>query len=216
MNVVIANLPVFWNAFLQTLALTLLSSAIALVIGTFLAAMRVSPVPVLRGFATTYVGVLRNTPAVIVLYFSVFVLPQVGVTGWSFFALCTVGISIYYGAFFCEAVRSGINAVPIGQAEAARSIGLNFTESLRYVVMPQALRQIVPPLINVFIAVTRTSAVAGAFGVAELFATMSRLANQNATAVIPILIATAVFFLLITIPAGAIAGRVEQRVRFAR
>ena len=215
MNAIIDNADVFLNAWLTTLGLTVSSAAIALVLGTILAAMRVSPVPVLRGFATTYVGIIRNTPAVIMLYFSVFVLPQLGVRA-SFFALALIGISVYYAAFFCEAVRSGINAVPVGQAEAARSLGLNFPQSLRKVVLPQALRAVVPPLINVFVAVTRTSAVAGAFGVAELFATMSRLASLNASSVILILLTTAVLYLAITIPAGLAAGQIEKKVRFAR
>lgn len=215
MNAVFDNADALIRAFMMTLELTLLSAALSLVLGTVLATLRVSPVPLLRAVGTVYVGGIRNTPAVVMLYFSVFLLPQLGFRQ-SFFILALIGITVYYGAFFCEAVRSGLNSVPAGQTEAARSIGLTFTQSLRSVVLPQALRAIIPPLINVFIAVTRTSSVAGAFGVVELFATMGRLANQNASAVIPILLATAFMYLLITIPAGLIAGGVERKVRFSR
>jgi glutamate transport system permease protein len=215
LDVVVDNLAAYRQGFLTTLALTVLASALALVLGTLLAAMRVSPVPTLRGAGTAYVEVVRNTPLTVVFFFVVFVLPQLEI-GLSFFVFAVIAVTVYHAAFFCEAVRSGINAVAVGQAEAARAIGLTFTQSLRLVILPQAFRTVVPPLINVVIALTKNTSIAAAFGVVELTAVGTRLANANGDAVIPLLAGVAVCYLAITLPSGWLAGWLERRVAVAR
>ncbi len=215
MDAVVDNLDAYRQGFVTTLALTVLGSVLALTLGTVLAAMRVSPVPTLRGAGTAYVEVVRNTPLTVAFFFVVFVLPQLDIS-LSFFVFATIAVTVYHAAFFCEAVRSGINAVGVGQAEAARSIGLTFTQSLRLVILPQAFRTVVPPLINVAIALTKNTSIAGAFGVVELTAVGNRLANANADAVIAVLAGVAVCYLLLTLPSGWLAGRLERRVAVAR
>jgi glutamate transport system permease protein len=214
-DAVIDNLDAYRQGFLTTLALTVLASALALAVGTLLATMRVSPVPTLRGAGTAYVEIVRNTPLTVVFFFAVFVLPQLDIS-LSFFAFAVIAVTVYHAAFFCEAVRSGINAVGAGQAEAARSIGLTFTQSLRLVILPQALRTVVPPLINVVIALTKNTSIAAAFGVVELTAVGTRLANANADAVLALLAGVAVCYLVLTLPSGWLAGRLERRLAVAR
>jgi glutamate transport system permease protein len=214
-DAVLDNTALYQQGFLTTLALTLLGSALALVIGTALAALRVSPVPTLRAAGTAYVQVVRNTPLTVVFFFAVFVLPQLDV-GLSFFAFAVIAVTVYHAAFFCEAVRSGINSVAVGQAEAARSIGLTWGQSMSLVVLPQALRSVVPPLINVVIALTKNTSIAAAFGVTELTAVGFRLANQNGDAVIPVLLGVGLCYLAITLPCGWLAGVVERKVAVAR
>ncbi|MGH8774558.1 MAG: amino acid ABC transporter permease [Jiangellaceae bacterium] len=216
MDAVIEALPLYWEGFRTTLALTLLSAVIALVAGTVLAAFRVSPVAPLRWFGTTYVELIRNTPLTLVFIFFVFVAPQLGYVPESFFPPAVIALSVYTAAFVCEAVRSGINSVGVGQAEAARAVGLTFTQSLRVVILPQAIRTVVPPLINIFIALTKNSSVAGGFLVVELFGVARRLPTTFPADIIPVLMGVGVFYLIITIPAGILAGRVERRVAFAR
>jgi len=213
-GLVFDNFDRYIEGFLNTLSLTLISAVLAIAIGTVLAGFRVSPVPVLRATGTFYVETLRNTPLTLVFFFAVFVLPQVDVR-LSFFAFAVVALTVYHAAFFCEAVRSGINAVGVGQAEAARSIGLGFGQTLRIVVLPQAFRTVVPPLINVFIALTKNSSIAAAFAVTELTKIGLDLANTTGEP-IPVLLGVAAFYLIITIPAGQLAGVVERRVAFAR
>ena len=191
-----------------------MSAVLALLLGTVLAAMRVAPAAPVRAAGTTYVEVVRNTPLTIVFFFSVFVLPQLDV-GLSFFAFAVIAMSVYHAAFFCEAVRSGINSVGVGQAEAARSIGLTFTQTLRQIVLPQAFRTVVPPLINVLIALTKNTSIASAFAVTELVAVGARLSNDTGRP-IQVLLGVALCYLALTIPAGLIAGRVETRVAVAR
>jgi glutamate transport system permease protein len=214
-DAVIDNLPLYWDGFQMTLRLTLVSAAVALVLGTLLGAFRVSPVPTLRGFGTVYVELLRNTPLTLVFFFMVFVAPQIGVK-LPFETSAYVALSLYTAAFVCEAVRSGVNSVGVGQAEAARAIGLTFTQTMAEVVLPQALRTVVPPLINIFIALTKNTSVAVGFFVTELMAVGVRLANRHPADVIEVLLGVAVFYLAITIPAGILAGHLERRVAFAR
>ena len=215
MDAVLDNLDTYREGFVTTLELSALSSVLALVLGTLLAAMRVSPVPTLRAAGATYVELVRNTPLTVVFFFVVFVLPQLDIL-LPYFAFAVIALTVYHAAFFCEAVRSGINAVGVGQAEAARSIGLTFGQSLRLVVLPQAFRTVIPPLINVVIALIKNSSIAAAFGVVELTATGTRLANANGDAVLAVLAGVAVCYLILTLPSGWLAGRVERRLAVAR
>ena len=215
MDAVVDNLDAFRQGFVTTLALTVVSTVLALALGTLLAAMRVSPVPTLRAAGSTYVEVVRNTPLTVVFFFAVFVLPQLDVR-LSFFTFAVIAVTVYHAAFFCEAVRSGINSVGVGQAEAARSIGLTFTQTLRLVVLPQAFRTVVPPLINVVIALTKNTSIAAAFGVVDLTAVTTRLTAANSDAVLAVFLGGAVCYLVLTLSSGWLAGRLERRVAVAR
>jgi glutamate transport system permease protein len=215
MDAILDNLDAYRQGFVTTLALTVVSTVLALTLGTLLAAMRVSPIPTLRAAGAAYVEVVRNTPLTVVFFFAVFVLPQLDI-GLSFFVFAVIAVSVYHAAFFCESVRSGVNSVGVGQAEAARSIGLTFTQSLRLVILPQAFRTVVPPLINVVIALTKNTSIAAAFGVVELTAIGTRLANANGDAVLAILAGVAVCYLVLTLPSGWLAGQLERRVAVAR
>ncbi len=215
MDAVIDNLPVFLRGFGQTLALLGLSGTAAFVVGAFVAAMRISPIASVRGFAAVYTEILRNTPLTLVLFFCAFILPYLGVSP-DYFPLAVLGLTAYTSPFVAEAIRSGFNGVPVGQAEAARSIGMSFGQTLGLVVMPQAVRMVVPPLINVFIALTKNTSVAGAFFVKELFASAGDVINIRGDSVVAILLAVAFFYLLVTVTLGVIAARVEKKVAVLR
>lgn len=215
MDAIIENLPRFIDAFLMTLRLLVVSGMGALVIGTFVAALRISPVPALRGFATIYTEVLRNTPLTLVLFFCAFVLPQLGIR-LDYVIAATIGLTLYTSPFVAEAIRSGVNGVPVGQAEAARAIGLGFGQTVGLVVFPQAIRMVIPPLINVLIALTKNTSVAAGFAVLELVAVSRQVIQLNGNATIPILVAVAVFYLIITIPLGQVAAHLERKVAVKR
>lgn len=215
MDALIENFPRFVDAFFVTVRLLVVSGVGALVIGTLVAALRISPVPALRGFATVYTEVLRNTPLTLVLFFCAFVLPQLGVR-LDYMLAATVGLTLYTSPFVAEAVRSGINGVPVGQAEAARAIGLRFGQTLGLVVLPQAIRMVIPPLINVLIALTKNTSVAAGFAVLELVAVSRQVIQLNGDATITILVAVAVFYLVITVPLGQAANALERRARVLR
>ena len=188
----------------------------SLVVGTVIASFRVSPIPSLRWFGTAWVTVIRNCPLTVVLFFFAFGLPEIGVNR-SFYFFGVAGLVIYTSAFVCEALRSGINSVPAGQAEASRAIGLTFGQSLSQVILPQAFRTSIPPLGSVIIAMFKNSAVVGAFGVGgDLFSVGNNLTSAQGYAALPVLTGVAIGYLLITLPAGAILLGLERKVAIVR
>jgi glutamate transport system permease protein len=209
------NFGLLRDAFLTTLSLSLLAGVLAVVLGTLLAAMRVSPIRPLRGLATFYVETFRNTPLTVVFFFMIFGLPQIDfVIG--FFPGAVLSVGLYTAAFVCEAIRSGINAVSAGQAEAARAIGLTFGQSLREIVLPQAFRTVVPPLGNVLIAMVKNTSIAAGFSVTELSSTLPRLVNADAGDLLLVLLGVVVGYMLITLPAAYAVHRLERRVAILR
>ncbi|MDT5097161.1 MAG: glutamate transport system permease protein, partial [Mycobacterium sp.] len=166
------------EAFWTTIQLTVFSAVGALILGTVLAAMRLAPVPMLNWLGTTYVNVVRNTPLTLIILFCSFGLAQtLGVTFVdsnsptsiedSNFRLAVLGLTVYTASFVCETVRSGVNTIPLGQAEAARSLGLSFGQNLRIILLPQSFRAVIIPLGSVLIALTKNTTIASAIGVAE-------------------------------------------------
>lgn len=215
MSVIIDNFPLYLQGFGATLFLLLITVALALPLGAVVAAMRISPIASLRTVAIVYTEILRNTPLTLVFFFEAFVLPRLGAQ-LDFEVGAIFALTVYTAPFFAEAIRSGINSVPIGQAEAARSVGLTFGQTVNLVVLPQAVRSVIPPLVNVMIALTKNTSVATGFFVFTLVSAGQRLANANGDQVIPILLGVAFFYLLITIPLGQFADRFEKKVAVAR
>ncbi|MBW5252158.1 amino acid ABC transporter permease [Streptomyces sp. P01-B04] len=210
------------GAFWVTVQLTVYSALGSLIWGTLLAGMKVSPVPLMRGFATGYVNVVRNIPLTVIILFASLGLFQtlsisLGASDFTDinFRLAVLSLSAYTAAFVCEALRSGINTVPVGQAEAARALGLSFTQILRLIILPQAFRSVVNPLSNVLIALTKNTTVAAAIGVAEASYLMKGMIENEAQ----LLLISAVFafgFIVLTLPTGLILGWVSKKVAVKR
>lgn len=216
MNVIFDNFSLYAHGLLTTLKICAFAAIGALILGTIMAGFRVSPVPPLRWVGTSWVNVFRNCPLTVVLFFCAFGLPEIGING-QYFWFGVLGLVLYTSAFVCEAVRSGINSVPAGQAEAARAVGLTFTQSLSNVILPQALRTVVPPLASVLIAMIKNSAIVGAFGVGgDLFSVGDTLTSARGEAALPVLIGVTIGYLILTIPAGLGLGVLERKVAIAR
>lgn len=210
------------GAFWVTVQLTVYSALGSLIWGTLLAGMKVSPVPLMRGFATAYVNVVRNIPLTVIIVFSslgLFQTLNISLGASDFkdinFRLAVLALVAYTSAFVCEALRSGINTVPVGQAEAARALGLSFTQVLRLVVLPQAFRSVVNPLANVLIALTKNTTVAAAIGVAEAAYLMKGMIEAEAQLVL-IAAVFAFGFVCLTLPTGLILGWVSKKVAVKR
>ncbi|GAA2748933.1 MULTISPECIES: amino acid ABC transporter permease [Kitasatospora] len=208
------NFSLFYHGFLQTIELSAISALFALLLGGVLAAFRVSPVPVLRAFGTGWVMVFRNTPLTLLFFGVVFALPRLDVH-LSSFTFAVMALSAYTGAFVCEVLRSGINTVPLGQAEAARSLGMGFGQTLGTIVLPQAARSVLPPMSSIFIALPRNSAVAGAFNVPELFSTQKAFDEKG----YPIFVTffwIALAYLLVSFTVSAVFRVLEKQLAVAR
>lgn len=225
MGTVFENFDLILKAFGYTLALFVCAGVLSLIGGTVLVAMRVGPVAVLRWAGATYVTLLRNTPLVVVFIFFQFVAPKLGIQfRWldvhigpmdftSFFGGAVVSLSLYTSAFVCEALRSGVNAVPLGQAEAARAIGMPFGGVMTNVVLPQAFRASVPPLASVQIALIKNTSVAAIFGVAEAANRMRNLTNAHSDDRIEIFIAFALGYIILVEIFSFAMIRLERRWR---
>ncbi|MDO9457295.1 amino acid ABC transporter permease [Nocardioides sp.] len=227
MDPVLNDFQPYLLGFAYTLLLFVFAGVLSTLLGVVLVAMRVGPVAVLRAAGATYVTVVRNTPLVIIFGFFTFVAPIFGVKfGWldirigdvvldDLFGAAVVALSLYTSAFVCEALRSGVNAVPLGQAEAARAIGLPFGGVLREVVLPQAIRASVPPLASVQIALIKNTSVAAVFGVAEAVAQMRSFTNNFSSERTGIFIMFAIGYVVIVEVFSFGATRLERRYRVA-
>jgi glutamate transport system permease protein len=217
-----ANLDLYLTGFWWILRLTAASALFALVIGVILAGMRVSPIPVLRGFGTAWVNIFRNTPLTLIIFFCYFGLfSTLGLAlaediNLNNYWLGVIGLSTYTAAFVCEAVRSGINTVPAGQAEAARAIGMTFLQTLRIVILPQAGRAVIAPLGSILIALTKNSTIVGTIGVIEASNVMKDLINANGDQVIAIFLVFAGTFAAFLIPTGYFFGWLANRLAVKR
>ena len=229
MDAVFSNFDDYLKAFGLTIGLFVISGVGALVFGTILAVLRVGPVSILNKAAALYVILFRNTPLLMIFIFMAIAMPVLGynfkfvedieVGGWNvsaFFFRSCVALTLYTAAFVCEALRSGVNAVPLGQVEAGRAIGLTFAQSMRQIVLPQAARAVIPPMTSVLIALLKNTSVAAAFGMAEATATMRALTNNNADERIGIFLAFAIGYIVLVEVVSLSSYLVERKVKVAR
>ena len=226
MDTLIDNFDVIRHGFATTLWLLISSAIISTVLGTILAGFRVSPITSLRAIGVSYVNVFRNTPLVLILALAIFVIPTLGFNhldvnvGFrdfsTFFVVAMLGLSAYTAAFVCEAVRAGVNSVATGQAEAARSIGMDFTQSLRHVVLPQAFRSVIPPLTSTYIALAKNTSVVAIFGVPEAAYYMRKLSNQYSSDLWFIFIGIALGYVLIVAVIATASALLERRLAVVR
>ncbi|RZU61006.1 amino acid ABC transporter permease [Zhihengliuella halotolerans] len=211
-------LETFWT----NIQLTFWAAIASVTLGALLALMRISPVTSLRWVGAAYVNIFRNTPLTIIMTFGVLVLFgvfQVQIAddfNLNFFRIAIIGLTVYHAAFFCEAIRSGVNTVPLGQAEAARAIGLSFLPAARLVIFPQALRGSIAPMGNVLIALIKNSTVAMAGSVAEISGTMRTMMEFRPDVGIPIFLTVAAFFVIVVLPVGMLATYLSKKLAVTR
>ncbi len=216
-----SSLPEILMAFWSTVRLALVSGILSLIFGTFLVGMRVSPTPVLRGAGTVYVNVFRNTPLTLVLLFCSLGISNILHLNFSDeptvngYWLAILGLTAYTSTFVCEALRSGINTVPMGQAEAARAIGLNFFQTMRLVILPQAFRAVIAPLGSVLIALTKNTTVVIVAGYVEAAFLMKEKLDDG-YAPVPLFIGFAIGFMVLTLPTGFFFGWLAKRLAVSR
>ncbi|MBB5920493.1 glutamate transport system permease protein [Actinoalloteichus hoggarensis] len=226
MNTMLDEIQNFWlvfaensDAYLRGFGNTLRLFGVAVigsvVLGAILAMLRVSPVPVFRAMGTLYVTVVRNTPLTLVFVFFVFAYPYLELNSFQPFTAAVIALSLYTAAFVCEVFRSGINTVPVGQAEASRALGLTFTQTLGEVILPQAVRSVFPPLVSVLIALLKNTTIAAGFSVAEAGALRSILSERGYD-VFYGLVWVLVIFVLLVIPLTLLQRSLEKRWSVAR
>ncbi|GAB3559283.1 amino acid ABC transporter permease [Arthrobacter alkaliphilus] len=197
MNTLLNNSDLFITGFRNTIILFIVAGIGSLILGTIVAALRVSPIPAMRAAATLYINVVRNTPLTLVLFFFALGYPKLGLVEIDFMTAAAVGLTLYTATYVAEAVRSGINTVPVGQAEAARAIGLPFAQTLTLVILPQAFRAVIPPMFSVFIALLKNTTVAAGFSVPEAGSIRANLSERGEPQMAGLLWVALIFVLLV-------------------
>ena len=196
------------GAFLVNIELTLWSALFSMILGVILVVMRISPISSLRTVAGAYVELFKNLP--LKLSFS-------DTFATNFFWLAVTGLSLYTAAFVCESLRSGINTVPLGQAEAARALGLGFMQSATEIILPQAFRGSVAPLGNTLIALLKNSTVAAAASVAtETSSLMSEMIEFRPDVIIQIFLIFALGYVILIIPIGMLTTYLSNKLAVRR
>ena len=215
------------EAFIFTVEMVAIAGAIALLVGSVLAALRVSPIPLARAIGTFYVYTVRNTPLLLIMLLFAFGLPNLDIRpevsiGAAdvlkfnvFFVFATAALGLYTAAFVCEALRSGINSIPMGQAEAARAIGLPFSQTLRLVILPQAFRAVVQPVASALIAMIKNSAIAVGVGVTEMGFMMKKLTNDYGSSIWEIFISFALAYMFLVAIVATVAAMLDRKFRVA-
>lgn len=210
-------------AFWMTIKLTIAAAVGSLIIGTIVAVLRVSPIGVLRSAGTAYVTLIRNTPLTLIVFFCAFGLLQVlglylappssptSIVDNNF-RWGVVALSVYHASFVAEAIRSGVNTVPQGQAEAARAIGLSFGPTITTIILPQAFRGAIAPLGNTMIALTKNTTVLATIGVAEAAYVMREMLEFNGSLLFAIFGIMAAGFVILTLPMGIFFTWLSRRL----
>jgi glutamate transport system permease protein len=214
-------------AFWMTIKLTVFGGLGALIIGTLVAIFRVAPINVLRWIGTGYVTIIRNTPLTLIVFFFAFgVLNTLNISladqqsptsiADNNFRWGVVALSVYHASFVAEALRSGVNTVPQGQAEAARAIGLSFLPSLTQIILPQAFRGAIAPLGNTLVALTKNTTVVSTIGVAEISYQMKNMIEFSPQLLYAIFLLVAICFVVLTLPVGALFTYLSRRLAVQR
>ncbi|MCK6081886.1 amino acid ABC transporter permease [Microbacterium sp. EYE_5] len=215
MGVITDNLDLWGQTLVGTLLLFFGGGAVALVLGLIVGAMRVSPVPIARAFGTLYVNLIRNTPLTLVFFGFVFALAPLLETRIPPLQLGIAALGIYTATYVAETIRSGINTVPVGQAEAARALGLTFGQVMSLVVLPQAFRSVIPPMMSVFIALLKNTTVAAGFSVVNLGSIRSYMSERGENQMAVILWVMVIFIVLVLVLSW-VQRRLEIRWKVAR
>lgn len=204
------HLDLFLKGFVNTIWASLLGLFGSFLLGTVIAVFRITKSRPLNGFGTAYVEFLRNIPLLLVVFIFYLGLPSLGVT-LSGFAAGTIGLAVYTSSFIAEAIRAGILAVPPGQSEAARSSGLTYVQTMVYVILPQAMKLVIPPLSNQFINLVKNSSVLSIVAGFDLMYYGDVIATDTFDTMNTYIL-VAMFYLLLTLPLSYGARVLERRL----
>ncbi|WP_289137636.1 amino acid ABC transporter permease [uncultured Brevibacillus sp.] len=207
-----------WDMYLEGFGNTLKASLLALigsfVLGTIFAIFRISPIRPLNWIGAAFVEFIRNIPLILVVFLFFVGLPAIGIVLNPFLA-GTMGLTVYTAAFIAETIRAGIQAVPKGQTEAARSSGLTYLQTMRYVILPQAIKVVIPPMGNQFINLVKNSSVLGVIAGLDLMY-FGDLIAADTFVTFDVYIFVGLFYLILTLPLSSFVSYLERRLAKGR
>ena len=210
MQVLLDNLDLFILGFRNTVIMFAVSAVLSMILGIIIGVLRISPSAPMRAVGTVYVNTLRNTPLALLMMFFALGYPKLGLPPLDYMTLATTALVLYTASYVAEVFRSGINSVDKGQTEAARAIGLNFTQVMTAVLIPQAFRNVIPPLMSVFIALLKNTTVASGFSVMQAGAIAANMSERGENMLVTLLW-VALFFLILVLALAALQRRFERK-----
>jgi His/Glu/Gln/Arg/opine family amino acid ABC transporter permease subunit len=209
LDLCIQTLPFLLQGLKTTIGLTLLAMVFGIVLGLIIALLRISRSPLLRGLSLVYVDTLRGTPLLLQILVVYYVFPGFGIK-LDAFTSGVVALSFNSAAYISEIFRAGIESISIGQFEAANSIGMNYYQTMKHVILPQTIRRVIPPITNEIVALLKDTSLVMITGIAELTYKSKQVASATANVLTPYL-AAGIIYLLITIPLTRLSQNLERR-----
>ncbi|MED4350781.1 amino acid ABC transporter permease [Schinkia azotoformans] len=213
-SIVVNYFDMFMDGFIVTIMASIVALIASFILGAIIAVMRITPIAPLRWFGTTYTEFFRNIPLVIIAFFFYIGTPVLGIR-FSGITAGTIALSIYTSSFIAEAIRSGILSVPKGQMEAARSSGLNYLQTMRLIILPQAIKIVIPPIGNQFVNLVKNSSILALIAGADLMY-QADLISARTYIVFDVYIFVALFYLVLTVPLSMGVGYLEKRLTNSR
>jgi len=214
MDFVGAYAPAHLNFLLQGLLVTIevafISILLSFIVGTLIGVVRYSKIPVLSPVMGFLVETVRNLPLLLIIFFTYFALPEVGIK-MSKMNAAIVALVIFESAMLAEIVRSGLNSIDKGQIEAARSSGLNAVQTMRLIVLPQALRRMVPPLVSQFISLLKDTSLAVVIALPELMNHAQIINGRNVNYVIPTFLIVALMYFIVNYALSVLSRKLESK-----
>lgn len=210
MQLLLDNLDLFVLGFRNTVIIFALSAALSLVLGVVIGVLRIAPSAPIRAVGTVYVNTLRNTPLALLMMFFALGYPKLGLPPLDYLTLAVAALVLYTASYVAEVFRAGINSIDRGQTEAARALGLGFGQVMQQVLVPQAFRNVVPPLMSVFIALLKNTTVASGFSVMQAGAIAANMSERGENMLVTLLW-VALFFLILVLVLAAVQRQLERK-----
>ncbi|KQL52354.1 glutamine ABC transporter permease [Heyndrickxia shackletonii] len=205
------NLLYMLKGFAVTLEVAFISIILSFAIGSLLGILRYSKIPVVSHIVLLVVEIIRNLPLLLIIFFVYFALPEIGIK-FEIKSAAIVALTIFESAMICEIVRSGLNSIEKGQIEAARSSGLTYIQTMRFIILPQALKRMIPPLVSQFISLLKDTSLAIIIALPELLHNVKGIYSGNVNYVIPSIILAILMYFVVNYALSLVARRLEKRL----
>jgi putative glutamine transport system permease protein len=207
------NLSYMMEGLALTLEIAVWSIVLSFLFGILIAVLRYSKIPVLSQLLLLFVETIRNLPLLLIIFFTFFAIPEVTGLNLTEKQAAITALTVFEACLISEIIRGGLNSLPKGQTEAARASGLSYVQTLRYILLPQALRRMIPPLVSQFISLIKDTSLAIIIALEEFMRTAQIVYSQQQSYVFPVLIFVAVVYFAINYSLSLFAGRLERRFR---
>ncbi|MEK4715978.1 amino acid ABC transporter permease [Priestia megaterium] len=204
------HLSFLMEGFWVTLKVAFISIVLSFIIGSIVGILRYAHIPVLSHVLAFVVEIIRNLPLLLIIFFTYFALPEIGID-MEITSAAIVALTVFESAMISEIIRSGLKSIEKGQIEAARSSGLNYYQTLRFIVLPQALRRMVPPLVSQFISLLKDTSLAVVIALPDLLHNAQIIYGQKQSYVVPMFLIIAMMYFIVNYALSVIARRLEVK-----